>query len=91
MSWQITTDENGASTIRHLGYPGFAAQWTTGDDPEELADVNGLCWTDEGAGQGDQIHLYGFMWVDDKPDQAGFEALMQEASREIDRYVLARL
>lgn len=91
MTWQITTDDNGASIIRHLGYPGFAAHWTTGDDPEELAAIDGFCWTDEGAGEGDQIRLYGFMWVDDQPDQKAFEALMQDAAREIDRYISARL
>lgn len=91
MTWQITTDDNGASMIRHLGYPGFAAHWTTGDDPEELAAIDGFCWTDEGAGEGDQIRLYDFMWVDDQPDQVRFETLMLQACSAIDRHIAAKL
>lgn len=92
MSWRISAEDAGASMmIRHLDYPVFAALWTAGDGPEELAECGGLCWSDEGAGQGDQIHLYRFTWDDAPPGQAVFEALMRDAVREIDRYISGRL
>lgn len=87
MSWIIETDDQGRALIRHLEAPGFTAFWTTGGFPEEAGD--GPVWTDEGSGEDDTIHLYGFLWEGDAPDQDVFEVLMGRAVREIDSYVAA--
>lgn len=89
--WLIEQD-SGGGTLQHEAPPRFAAQWTTGDDPDELAAIDGPCWSDAGSsGGGDALHIYAFQWRDAPPGQAAFEALMQQAARAIDAWIAARL
>ena len=78
MTWTIETYSAGSSTIRHKDRPRFSARWTTGELPHGLHQLAGPVWTDE------------FQWTDPPPDQAGFEQLMREAVREIDRHIGGR-
>ena len=91
MTWTIAPREDGGGVITHGVTPRFIAHWMTGDDPDELTAIDGALWTDNGAGQGDQIRLYRFVWIDQKPDQKGFEELMRKAALAIDGYVSFRL
>jgi hypothetical protein len=91
MTWRIGIDEQGRGRAMHMLAPRLSAFWTTGDDPEGMAAIEGPCWTDEGANEADSIHLHGFEWIDGKPDQAAFEQLMQEAVRAIDRHIAGSL
>ncbi|MGR8932138.1 MAG: hypothetical protein ACU836_16015 [Gammaproteobacteria bacterium] len=89
-NWRIEKAYGGVGgMIAHLSRPAFTAFWTTGGD--ELADIDGFCWSDEGAGENDQIQLYGFDWTDPPPGQADFESLMKQAARAIDAWIAARL
>lgn len=75
---------------RSFPSPRFTAKWTT--DAEDLAAVEGPCWTDAGSGDGtDAIHLYDFTWIDPPPDQAAFETLMTRAARMIDDWIAERI
>ena len=63
--------------------------WTT--DDESLADIEGICWSDPGSGDGtDAIHLWNFLWMDPPPDQAAFEAIMWRAAQVIDNWIAKR-
>jgi len=87
--WHISSDEHGAAVVSHLAAPRFTAHWHTGDDPEALAELEGLCWRDEGSDGEDGIHLHGFVWFDSPPGQAEFQALMQQAAQAIDAWIAA--
>ena len=88
--WTIEQTASGGR-IQHHARPRFTACWTTGDAADELAALDGPCWTDEGSGSGeDTIHLYGFAWHDAAPQQEAFERLMTQAARAIDRWIVAR-
>lgn len=88
----IIEQSHGSGIIRHTERPRFAARWTTGNDPDELAAIEGHFWTDEGSGSGeDQISIYGFEWMDPPPQQGTFETLMAEAARAIDGWLATRL
>jgi hypothetical protein len=86
-NWIIDQNEQGKSTVTHGGPPRFTALWTTGGDPDELAAIDGPCWTDEGSGGEDAIHLYGFKWTGTAPDQDEFNALMKQTIRAIDDWI----
>lgn len=86
--WTVEQTSAGSGTIRHEVAPRFAARWTTGD---ELAEIEGPCWTDEGSGPEDAIHLHGIAWSDAPPEQAGFQRLMAHAAREIDAAIARNL
>jgi len=79
----------GTGTLEHRSAPRFRALWTTGLD--DLADLDGPCWSDEGHGEGDTISLHTFRWDDPAPAQKEFEALMREAVRRIDDWIARRL
>ena len=87
--WTIEEGEAGRGTIIHCAAPRFTAQWTSGT--EELAGIDGPCWTAEGSDDDDALHLFGFQWTDPVPDQAGFERLMQRAAVAIDEWITGRL
>ena len=88
MSWIIETDDQGRTLIRHLGAPGFMAFWTAGAFPDEAGD--GPVWTDEGSGEDDTIHLYGFVWERGAPEQDVFEELIRKATTSIDVWITER-
>lgn len=87
--WTIDEGEAGRGEIRHHAAPRFAARWTSGAD--ELAAIDGPCWTTEGSGDEDALHIFGFIWTDPAPDQAGFERLMRQAVTAIDEWISGRL
>lgn len=87
--WTIDAGDAGPGTLTHHAAPRFTAQWTSG--AEELAGIDGPCWTADGSDDDDALHLFGFHWTDPAPDQAGFERLMQRAAVAIDEWIAARL
>lgn len=88
--WHITPDPTGlcAGRIVHDTYPRFTASWASG--PELLTDIDGLHWSDAGAGEDDSLQIYAFQWTDDPPDQTAFESLMREAVNAIDAWIAER-
>ena len=86
--WNIAMLAEGTGTLEHRSGPRFRALWTTGLD--DLADLDGPCWSDEGHGERDAISLYAFRWDDPVPDQKAFEALMREAALRIDDWIAGR-
>ena len=88
-AWHIEMLGEGTGTLEHGTAPRFRALWTTGLD--DLADLSGPCWSEEGHGESDAISLYAFRWDDPVPDQKEFEALMCEAAGRIDDWIARRL
>lgn len=89
--WTIEPLEAGEETgsLRHRPAPRFTARWTTGADG--LAGIAGPCWTAEGSGGEDTIHIFGFRWDDPPPDQEAFDDLMRQAAAAIDAWITRRL
>jgi len=87
--WTIEEGEAGYNTIIHCAAPCFTAFWTSGAD--ELADIDGPCWTNEGSDDADALQIFGFTWTDPPPAQADFERLMQRAATAIDAWIAARM
>ena len=89
--WIIEPDESGSASGRILyrKSPGFSARWDTGPDIPE--GITGLCWSDDGSGEEDQIHIHGFDWTANPPDQERFEALMIEAVQIIDEWIAKQM
>lgn len=85
--WIVERGESGGGSVLHTGRPRFAARWTTGGDPDELAALDGPCWSEEGGGEEDAIHIHGFEWRDPPPGQRAFERLMERAARAIDEAI----
>jgi hypothetical protein len=88
-AWCIQTLADETGTIEHRAAPRFRALWSTG--LEDLGGVEGLCWSEEAAGEEDAISLHAFRWDDPAPDQAAFEALMRAAVLQIDAWIARRL
>jgi hypothetical protein len=87
--WSFEQDAAGRSVIRHNGLPRFCAYWTSGT-AKEAAPFE-VCWTDSGSSEDDCLHLYGFQWIDSRPDSLAFDRLMQEAAKVIDAWIVSRL
>lgn len=89
--WIIEPDasENASGKITHRKSPEFLARWDTGAEISE--GITGLCWSDEGSGYDDQIHIHSFDWTSSPPDQERFEALMNEAVQIIDGWIAAQM
>lgn len=52
------------------------------------------CFHARGAGSGDgedSLHIFGFQWIDRRPDFVAFDSLMQEAATAIDPWIASRL
>ena len=88
MSWRIDTHPGGGMMIEHLAAPRFTARWTTGALPVEAIAEGEMFWTDEGSGEEDAIHLYGFVWEEGIPDQKAFEPLAARAAVVIDAWTV---
>jgi hypothetical protein len=86
--WIIEETDHGL-TLRHEGSPRFSAHWITGSDPDELAEIEGPCWTDEENGE-ETITLHRFQWRDPVPEQTDFDKLMAQACRVIDDWISTR-
>lgn len=87
--WIIDEGDAGTGTVTHHAPPRFTARWTSG--AQELAAIDGPCWTVEGSDDEDALHLFGFIWIDPAPEQSEFERLMQRAAAAIDEWIAARL
>jgi hypothetical protein len=89
--WIIEPDASGNATviISHRKTPRFSALWSTG--PEIPEGITGLCWSDEGSGNEDQIHIHSFDWMEGPPDQKSFEKLMNEAFQAIDEWIAQQM
>lgn len=89
-NWIIEQKEEGG-IIRHYALPRFSAKWTTGGKTEELSFIEGPYFTDEGSGEEDNIHIYGFHWVSQPPTQTQFDKLMKKAIWQIDNFISRNL
>jgi hypothetical protein len=88
-AWHIAMLVEGTGTLEHRSVSPFGALWTTGLD--DLAELDGSCWSEAGHGECDAISLYAFRWDVTVPDQQAFEALMREAAGRIDDWIARRL
>jgi len=49
------------------------------------------CWKDTGSGGEDSLNIFGFQWIDPRPDFAAFDRIMQDAAKAIDAWIASRL
>ena len=87
--WTIEEGDAGRGRVSHTAAPRFMALWTSGAD--ELADIDGPCWISESSGDDDALHIFGFIWTDPAPEQAGFDRLMRQAAAAIDEWISERM
>lgn len=87
--WTIDGGDAGRGRVSHHAPPRFTALWTSG--AEDLAGIDGLCWTREGSAAEDSLHIFGFQWTDPAPPQTDFEHLMSRAATALDEWIVARL
>ncbi len=87
--WTIDGGDAGRGRVSHHAPPRFTALWTSG--AEDLAGIDGLCWTGEGSAAEDSLHIFGFQWTDPAPPQTDFEHLMSRAATALDEWIVARL
>lgn len=87
--WTIEMDDAGRGRVSHTAAPRFTAFWTSG--AEDLAAIDGVCWTGEGSNAEDSLHVFGFVWTDPAPEQADFERLMQCAAAAIDEWISGQM
>ena len=87
--WQIGVRDDGSGIIAHQALPRFSARWSSG--LEDLADLDGLVWFDEGHDAEDALVLHDFNFEGAPPDQATFETLMQAAVAALDTWIAERL
>jgi hypothetical protein len=87
--WSFEQDAAGRSVIRHNALPRFSAYWTSG--AVKITPPLEPYWSDAGSGEDDCLHLYGFQWIDTRPDDKAFDRLMQEAAKAIDSWIASRL
>ena len=87
--WTIEAGDAGPGTLTHHAAPRFAARWTSGAD--ELAAIDGPCWTAEGSDEDDALHIFGFVWMDPTPEQVEFDQLMEQAATAIDGWISGRM
>jgi len=90
LNWRFEQDEAGRGVVRHHAPPRFVAHWTSGVDGLPASPVP--CWHEAGSGDGeDSLHIFGFRWIDRRPDFAAFDRLMQDAATAIDAWIASRL
>ena len=87
--WTIDEGEAGRGRVSHHAAPRFTVLWTSGAD--ELAGIDGPCWTSEGSDDEDTLHIFGFTWTDPAPAQQGFERLMQQTATAIDEWISGQM
>jgi len=88
--WSVRRDAEGLGVVKHYATPRFVAHWTSGAD--EVPAPPAPCWKDAGSGDGeDSLTIFGFQWIDRRPDFAGFDRLMQDAAKAIDTWIASRL
>ncbi len=75
-NWCFERDAEGHGVVKHA--------------PRHAPPVQ--CWKDAGSGDvEDSLHIFGFQWIDRRPDFADFDRLMQEAATAIDAWIANRL
>jgi hypothetical protein len=90
LNWRFERDTEGRGMVTHQAPPRFVAYWTSGAG--EVPAPPAPCWHDTGSGDGeDGIHIFGFQWIDRRPDFAAFDRLMQDAAKAIDAWIASRL
>jgi hypothetical protein len=87
MNWRIDDHPEGGLQITHLAAPRFTARWTTGEFPIDAIKDGEFFWTDEGSGEDDAIHLWGFVWDDPLSRSTRAERLMTGAVIAIERFI----
>lgn len=87
--WTIEAGDAGRGRVSHTAAPRFTAVWTSG--AEDLAAIDGVCWTGEGSNAEDSLHVFGFVWLDPAPEQAEFERLMGRAAAAIDEWISGQM
>ncbi len=87
--WTIEEGDAGCGKVIHTAAPRFTALWASGAD--DLAAIEGPCWTCEGSDAEDSLHVFGFVWIDPAPEQAEFERLMQCAAAAIDEWIAGQM
>jgi len=75
--------------VTHQAPPRFVAYWTTGAGEMPAPPVP--CWKDAGSGGEDSLNIFGFQWIDPRPDFAAFDRIMQDAAKAIDAWIASRL
>lgn len=89
-NWSLEQNSARLGVVKHHAKPRFIAYWQSGVDG--LATIEGQSWRDEQAGDADsQLHIFGFEWIDEPPEEDRFERLMQEAAKIIDAWIESRL
>lgn len=88
LNWRFEQDAAGRGMVRHHAPPRFVAYWTSGPDGPPLSVP---CWRDAGGGGEDSLHIFGFQWIDRRPDPATFQRLMREAAAFLDAWIAGRL
>jgi len=90
LNWHFERDAEGRGVVKHHAPPRFVAYWTSGAGEVPAPPVQ--CWKDAGSGDGeDSLTLFGFQWIDRRPDFAAFDRLMQDAAKAIDAWIASRL
>lgn len=90
LNWRFEQDAERHSVIRHRVPPRFTAHWASGADALPAPSVP--CWNDPGSGGADdRLCLFGFQWIDRRPDPGEFERLMRAAAAVIDAWIASRL
>ena len=88
MTWRIDDHPEGGLQITHLVAPRFTARWTTGEFPIGQIVDGEFFWTDEGSGEDDAIHLWGFVWDTGPVKEIALHRLMLDAIKVIELQII---
>lgn len=70
--------------LTHLQSPRFSARWCFGPPRPKPKKTEELYIED---GEGDLVHIYDFLWIDEAPSKEEFNALMREAIDSVDQWL----
>lgn len=68
----------------HQETPRFTARWCFGPPATPPADPERIFVED---GEGDAVHVYDFLWIDEAPDEQAFNKLMNDAVNAVDQWL----
>lgn len=68
----------------HQRAPRFTARWCFGAPSTEPKDPSRIFVE---KGEGDSVHVFDFLWIDEAPDDKKFDKLMNEAINAIDQWL----
>jgi len=89
LNWRFERDAEGRGMVTHQAPPRFIAYWTSGAGEMPAPPVQ--CWKDTGSGGEDSLNIFGFQWIDPRPDFTAFDRIMQDAAKAIDAWIASRL